>query len=223
MRNFYFISYTISDFPIDRGDYTYIVGAKSVLYTEDKNLAINKEIYLNSTDFLPENVPLGLILNSYVSQTNRKDLTWSISTNKLDFTQFTFSKKSQIKWIVPFFWAFIGAIIGGIVSFFIPYIIRYLKSLSRQEKKNRYFSQRALIRENIKVEDKSKNRKIDNYWAGITIGIGGGLISSIWVAYYFRWLDHLQDMTLASITIMASFLLLILFIFLHNKIYKNSH
>lgn len=136
-RKSFLITYTIPNFPIDRGDDTYVISSSSMLFPQKENLWTYREIMLNSTDFILENVPLGLRINSYVSPDNR--LLWSISTEKLDFTQFTFSKASEKTFGIPFWWALFGAIIGGIISFvisfFIPYNVRDLKSFFKLKKK----------------------------------------------------------------------------------------
>jgi fructose-specific phosphotransferase system IIC component len=51
------------------------------------------------------------------------------------------------------------------------------------------------LKERVKVSDKLEIIKIDKFWLGILVGFVGGLIGNIWVAYMFRWIDNITDLS----------------------------
>jgi fructose-specific phosphotransferase system IIC component len=46
------------------------------------------------------------------------------------------------------------------------------------------------LKERVKVSDKN-----DKFWLGILVGFVGGLVGNIWVAYMFRWIDNITDLS----------------------------
>lgn len=77
------------------------------------------------------------------------------------------------------------------------------------------------FKEKLKVNDKIEVKKIDSFWLGVTLGIIGGLVSDLWVAYYFRWLDHPQDTSAGFLAIISTICLVILIRFLYKKTNKT--